>query len=45
MYKRLFNAIETYGYATVSFVEGEGAPNLQVDYHPSALSSVLLFKN
>ncbi len=36
------NETDIHGYTTVSFVEGEGSPNLWVAYHPSALSSALL---
>jgi hypothetical protein len=37
-----YNDKETYSYTTVSFVEGEGSPNLCVAYHPSALSYAFL---
>jgi hypothetical protein len=40
-YKR-YNETETHGYTTVSFVEGEGYPNLLLAYHPIALPSGLL---
>jgi hypothetical protein len=34
-----FNETDIHGYTAVSFMEGEGYPNLCVAYHPSALSS------
>jgi hypothetical protein len=41
MDKEELNEIEMIGYTTVSFMDGEGSPNLWVAYHPSALSSAL----
>jgi hypothetical protein len=40
-----FNETEIHLYTTVSFVGGEGLPNLWVEYHPSVLSSALLSRN
>jgi hypothetical protein len=34
-----FTETEIHGYTTVSFLEGEGLPNLRVAYQSSALSS------
>jgi hypothetical protein len=40
-----YNGTEIHGHTTVSFMEGEGLPNLWVAHHPSAWSSALLSMN
>jgi hypothetical protein len=42
-HRRVFNKTEIHGYTTVSFVEGEGLPNLLVAYFPSVFAFALLF--